>query len=393
METNKSANIGSEHEFELLWDLPGFPLTEKFGTFQGTDKYSFDQSLVMNRSTGHVQLLNQLSPAELYTEVNYNFRTSETGSSIRHLNDFCSFFESCIDENKTFRVMVDIGGNDRATVKKLQSRAETCAVVDPICKPIDNQIIDEVRVIGRLIEDVNLETELDKPDLVICRHTIEHVANPWTFLAQLFDQCDDDCTFLFEMPCFESLLGAMRLDAIFHQHVHYFDILSFRVLLDEIGGEYVTHGINHQGPCGGALYVCFKKKKTKVDHTNSINFSQKTDYILNKISCYTTFMRAQRNTLEDFGHKTYGYGAGLMLATLNYHLKYDLSKLPCILDDDPIKHNTGYQNINVAIKNTDQVALEPNNNYLITSLENIRPIYKKIIELQPKRVLIPAMVT
>lgn len=389
----KSATLANENEYEVLWDLPRFPLTEKFGTFESKEKYSFDQALVLNRATGHVQLSNQLSPADLYTEDNYNFRTSETGSSIRHQNNFCSFFESCIGKDKTFKMMVDIGGNDRATVKKLQHKAEECAVIDPICKSVDNEIIDGVRIVGRFIEDVDLSTELDRPDLIISRHTIEHVADPWKFITQLFNQCSEECMYVFEMPCFESLLGAMRLDAIFHQHVHYFDILSFKAMLNDVGGEYITHEINHQGPCGGALYVCFKKRKKSKISKENINVSQKIKFILNKISSYETFMQIQRNELEGASDPIYGYGAGLMFATLDYHLKFDISRLRCILDDDTAKHDTGYKNIDVSIRNTEQFGVTPNANYLITSLENIRPIYRKITELQPKRIIIPSLIS
>ena len=53
--------------FEVLWDLPSFPLTEKFGKFEGEKAFSFDQSLVINRNTGHVELANKLSPKFLIT--------------------------------------------------------------------------------------------------------------------------------------------------------------------------------------------------------------------------------------------------------------------------------------------------------------------------------------
>ena len=382
-------NKMNENTFDVLWDLPAFPLTEKFGNFSGIQSFSFDQSLVIDKSTGDVQLSNQIPPSELYSESNYNFRTSETGSSIAHLNKFLDFFNSCVDQDKKFKVMVDIGGNDLATVKKLKHKSEKCAVVDPICASIDNDIVENVKVIGRFIEDVNLETELDRPDLVICRHTIEHISNPCSFIEQLFNQCDEECLFIFEMPCFESLLSSMRLDAIFHQHVNYFDIKSFRSLLDRVGGE--SHAVNHQGPCGGSLYVCFKRRSTKLSEKIKIDVSEKTNFILKKISVYESFMKIQSDIITELNDCLYGYGAGLMTATLAYHLKLDMSKLACILDDDPAKHNTGYENLDVLIRNTNIISPEPNMNYLITSLENIRPIYKRIISLNPKRVIIPCL--
>ena len=85
----------------------------------------------------------------------------------------------------------------------------------------------------------------------------------------------------------------------------------------------------------------------------------------------------------------YGYGASLMLSTLGYHLKTDFSELDCILDDDPLRDGATYENIPVAVRHTALVKPPPNSSYLITSLENIRPIYNRILGLSPRRILIP----
>ena len=195
LQLNKS--ILQDSDYTVLWDLPKLPLTEKMGDFIGYDSFSYDQKLVIRNDTGHVQLLNHLSPQELYTASNYNFRTSETNSSMRHLETFCSFVGSSIGSNKKFRSLVDIGGNDLAAFKCLRAMSKNAAVIDPICSQDDGKIIDSIKVIGRFIEDVDLTIELDSPDLVFCRHTIEHISNPWMFIEQLFSQCDKDCTYIF----------------------------------------------------------------------------------------------------------------------------------------------------------------------------------------------------
>jgi len=388
LQLNKS--ILQDSDYTVLWDLPKLPLTEKMGDFIGYDSFSYDQKLVIRNDTGHVQLLNHLSPQELYTASNYNFRTSETNSSMRHLETFCSFVGSSIGSNKKFRSLVDIGGNDLAAVKCLRAMSKNAAVIDPICSQDDGKIIDSIKVIGRFIEDVDLTIELDSPDLVFCRHTIEHISNPWMFIEQLFSQCDKDCTYIFEMPNFSSLIEAGRFDAIFHQHVHYFDLYTFKSLLADVGGQFLGHYIDHQGSCGGSLFVCFKKSPTKVLRS-VVNIEDRVNFIKSAIKSYKKNMGLQREILNNLEGKIYGYGGGLMLATLNYHLKFDLSQLECILDDDPLKDEQSYMNLPIKIKHFDTIRPDINANYLITSLENVRPIYKKIINLQPRRVVIPCV--
>lgn len=51
--------------------------------------------------------------------------------------------------------------------------------------------------------------------------------------------------YVVEIPCFENLVESLRFDAVFHQHVHYLDLRSFRRLIWECGGEYLDHTFNH----------------------------------------------------------------------------------------------------------------------------------------------------
>ena len=59
------------------------------------------------------------------------------------------------------------------------------------------------------------------------------------------------------------------------------------------------------------------------------------------------------------------------------------------LDDDVARDGATYENIPVTVRHTAKVAPAPNSSYLITSLENIRPIYRRILELTPRRILVP----
>jgi len=78
-----------------------------------------------------------------------------------------------------------------------------------------------------------------------------------------------------------------------------------------------------------------------------------------------------------------------MLATLGYHLHTDFSSIECVLDDDASRDGATYENIPVTVRHTAKVAPAPDSSYLITSLENIRPIYRRILDLAPRRILIP----
>lgn len=378
--------ICESSKLNTLWELPALPLTERFGKYDASAKLSFDQKLLMCQGCGHVQLGYQLSPEVLYTHTNYSFRTGESKSAIAGTAFFINFLNQ-IAPDRQFRSLLDVGGNDLYLARQLKGRAAERCVVDPICGPIDGQTVEGIKVFGRMIEKVNLSQDIARPDLVACRHTLEHVSAPAQVIRQLFEECSADCLYVFEIPCFENLVEGMRFDAIFHQHYHYYDIVAFRRLLSECGGEYLGHAYNHQGSCGGAMVIAFKKAKSV--QSESVDLAQRTEWVIGRLAAYQQQMAVASQMLKQMPKKVYGYGASLMLAMLSYHLNTDFNELECVLDDDQSKNGMTYENVPVVVKHPDTEKPPQNSCYIITSLENARPIYRRIQDFKPRRILMP----
>ena len=387
MQEITECGISGAKDFHSLWKLPGLPLTERFGPYDPNHKLAFDQELLISLPTGHVQLRNQVDPKILYNSSEYSFRTGGSDKSRRDVNFFHAYLQQ-FTAGRSFKSAVDVGGNDLFVIRGLSGLAQHCAVVDPICASVDGQTIDGIKVFGRFVEEVDFSNDMPPPDLVVCRHTLEHITNPRQVIEQWFRQCAEDCLYVVEIPCFENLVESLRFDAVFHQHVHYFDLSSFKRLIWECGGEYLGHTFNHQGSCGGALLIAFRQAKTK-QIKPEIELASRIAGFERRIALYKTQMAMMKESLDALPGPVYGYGASLMLATLGYHLQTDFSKLECVLDDDAARDGATYENIPVTVRHTAKVAPVPNSSYLITSLENIRPIYRRILELTPRRILVP----
>jgi cyclopropane-fatty-acyl-phospholipid synthase len=388
MHTIDHCGISDSREFHSLWKLPRLPLTERFGPFRPDhDDLAFDQELVISLPTGHVQLRRQLDPRVLYTSTDYSFRTSVSKTARQGTAFFIDFLKRAA-AGRDFSSLVDVGGNDFFLARELAGYTGHRAVIDPICAAQDGQTVDGIQVIGRFIEQVDLSRDLPRPDLVVCRHTLEHIAQPRAVINQWFKQCDPDCLYLAEIPCFENLVEAQRFDAVFHQHFHYYDLASFKHLIWRCGGEYLGHAVNHQGSCGGALLVAFRRAKT-VQPKPLLDLPARIAWLEKRIARYREQMAIMGELLGALPKPVYGYGASLMLSTLGYHLKTDFSALECVLDDDATRDDTTYENVPVTVRHTAKIAPAPNSSYLITSLENVRPIYRRILELTPRRILVP----
>jgi cyclopropane-fatty-acyl-phospholipid synthase len=382
--------ISGVTEFHTLWDLPALPLTERFGPYDATKPLSYDQSLVISLPTGHVQLRHRIDPGILYTDSEYSFRTATSGKSRRGVKVFMDFFRRIAGE-KHFDSLVDIGGNDLYVAREFQGLATHRAVVDPICSDQDGQVVDNIKVLGRFIEQVDLARDIPRPDIVVCRHTLEHVAEPRGFVQQCLREGREDCLYLFEVPAFDCLCESLRFDAIFHQHYHYFDLPALRWLVEECGGEYLGHHFNHQGSCGGALLLAFRKA-AKPRRPAPLDVQARIAYIEERIRRYRSMMNLLGEELAALPRPIYGFGASLMLATLGYHLRTDFSMLECILDDDPAKEGTTYENVPVKVRHTAALMPPPDASYLVSSLENLHPILARLQSLSPRKVLVPVLI-
>ena len=377
--------IFKDNDFETVWDLKNLPLTELIGSYNKNIN-GYDQKLLVSLDDGHVQLGNKIPADELYTKNEYAYRTLSSFKSNNGIKVFLDFCDELI-KDKNFDNVVDIGGNDLSLMKNFLSRSNESYVIDPICEEDDGRSIEDINVIGKMVEDVDL-TSIN-PDLILCRHTLEHIENPLPFFEQLLDQCDDKCTFIFEIPCFDSLMEGMRFDAVFHQHLHYFTLEDLKWLLWKVGAELVSHKYNFQGSCGGALLFAFKKANKMTKKIEKPIAEYKIRSIKSKIKLYEAQMMVLQEQIKDLPKPIFGYGAGLMLSTLGHHLKTDFKMLECILDDDPDKHGMTYKNVPVEVKFSQNIDIPKNSSFIITSLENIRPIYQRILELHPRRILLP----
>jgi hypothetical protein len=81
-----------------------------------------------------------------------------------------------------------------------------------------------------------------KPDILICRHVIEHMENPREFVTDLaYWALQAKClpVFLAEVPCIERALKQGRTSDFLYEHVSNFTVRSFLALFETCG--WITH--------------------------------------------------------------------------------------------------------------------------------------------------------
>ncbi len=381
---NKKCLINNTKDLVSLIKLPNYPLTEQFGKFN--KKFpNFNQELLISKSSGHVQLKYILDQNFLYSPKNYIYKTSPSHKKNNALNFFKDFIKK--NHRGKLRSVLDIGGNDSSIINSVSNKNTKKYVIDPMGNKKKG---DKIIIIRKFLEHVNLSKDIMSPDLVICRHTLEHIPKPLMFIKKLLEECNDNCKFIFEVPSLERMIELQRFDTIMHQHISYFSVETLKMLVEKCGAKMKSYEIFKDGSCGGSIIFCFQKiikvekRKIKIK-----NFKNQYKSIKQSIDNFKINMNLLKRLIERSDDKLIGYGAGLMLATFFYFLKINQNKIKYIIDDDNSKHGWEYKNLKIKIIGSKKTKIKPGDNYLVTSLENKKVLISKILSLKPNQIFFP----
>ena len=374
-------------------ELPEFPLTGIYLDAPDDGQFRLvDQGLNLCGDCGHGQLSQVIDPDYLYIDT-YTHRSSLSPISTSG-NDFFAAFLAEITGGRTFERIVEVGCNDLYLLKKIAPQGKSLFGIDPIWRGQEGSSDDNITVLGKFVEDVDFNTEIGgAPDLIVSAHTFEHVDEPRHVLANLMDTAADGALFLIEVPCFDRLLANLRFDQVFHQHIHYFSIASFVRLIEVVGGVYLSHRINYDY-WGGTLLIAFSKPDGGAGTSDPpIAPAPQETLVRARLEMFKDQMGALMRVIETLkGHRIYGYGGAQMLPTIAYHMDNSLAFLTCVLDDNPDRQNKTYPHPRVWIRKPAHEMNLRESSILITALDSIRPIMKRLLDIRPRHILVPLQV-
>lgn len=87
-----------------------------------------------------------------------------------------------------------------------------------------------------------------KPDTLVCRHVLEHLQDPRSFVAEIFYYANKTGimpTFVAEVPCITKAIKTHRITDFLYEHVSNFTQRSLRVMFESVGwttyDEFLTY--------------------------------------------------------------------------------------------------------------------------------------------------------
>jgi hypothetical protein len=384
---SKSCNVCGSSSLETIFEAPSLPLTGLY--ILDGDKYEppcYDQSLLFCLNCGHGQLGYVIDAKMLYDD-SYTHRTS-TSQIAKAGNDFFYNTLKPLLRGRNIKSVLEVGCNDLYLLKKIQQLDfDSILGIDPVWRDKDHDLSPSVQVMGLFVEELELGKNIQiRPNLIISAHTFEHVHDFYKQMDLLVSLASEEALFVIEVPCFESMIKTRRFDQVFHQHIQYTSIASMHRLIDRLGCSYLGHAINY-AYWGGTLLFWFEKKsksKSGCPEYSVIDFS----FIKNSYQDFSISLINLDNQLRNLDEEIFGFGAAQMLPILAYHMKSRLEMMSAILDDNIERTNTRLPSIYPIIK-TPKIEEVRGSSVVITALDSSRPIMKRLIELNPRRIISP----
>jgi hypothetical protein len=167
--------------------------------------------------------------------------------------------------------------------------------------------------------------------LFLAAHCFEHFDDIAAQLVRLLDAAADNALFVIEVPSFDSLLRLCRFDQMYHQHIHYFSLASFRRLRRRLGGAYLAHRYNYA--CGGGSLLITFRKSAKAHSPCAPGPT--SALVTARLKLFRLQLDRAAAFLDEEKGPVFGFGAAQILPILAFPIRTDFKGLEGVLDDDP----------------------------------------------------------
>jgi hypothetical protein len=357
---------GSPHLEEVI-DLGKQPLANSLKTSPEEKEKIYPLSASFCSDTGLLQLDQTVDRTILFSEYYW-----VTGTS-RGAQDWAGRFVRQAVEAASLNVndlIIEIASNDGTFLRRFfDSGYRNILGIEPAKNIAAVANESGIRTIPQfwgkqLAKDIIREHNHAK--LIIARNVIAHVSDLLGAVEGIADALSIDGVGAIEFHYAGEILRGLQYDSIYHEHLCYFSVQSFRELLNKFG-LHPFHVV-HSPISGGALVVLFSKKYREESAALAIQRNEEEKSGVNKISAWKAFSkqiaehRSQTIDLLDRfqGRQIVGFGSSARSQTYLNYCQINSSDIAAIIDNNRMKQGYYTAGGSIPIVSVEQgLALEP----------------------------------
>lgn len=282
----------------------------------------------------HSQLSITVDPAIMFRHYLYVSGTTKT------FNTHCEEFAKHITKlhGGTNLKVNDIACNDGTLLEKF--RNEGCSVfgVDPAANLRQYSEEKNIDVIVDFWSEDLSKTITEKYDIITGTNVFAHVDNIYGFLRGCKNILNTNGIVTLEFPYGQDFIKKFEFDTVYHEHLSYFTVRSFKALTDRLGFKIVD--VTRTPIHGGSIRMSISLDREEINIDSYINAERENGiYDLDTYLEYQNVVDDTKRSFESYcrGKKVIGYAASAKGNTaLNY---FNATDVEYIVDDNPLKHN------------------------------------------------------
>ena len=334
-----------------------------------------DLTLMLEEKSGAVRLKHATDPNKLYGQYWYR-----SGINTTMTNELHSIVTSCIDCCKINDgdLWLDIACNDGTLLKFVPDKMKTVGI-----DPVDDSYYNESSQIADLIiqdyfnADVYKRSKLGnkKAKIVTAIAMFYDLDNPIKFLKDVYNILDDEGLFLLQMSYTPLMLKQLAFDNICHEHVYYYNLISIKNLLSQVGFTIVDCILNDIN--GGSFRVYIRKDTASKHNFRTAPYRDVANYridsilsmeLLNKLDTVEPYMEFWKRINElktktvnfikravSEGKTVWGYGASTKGNTLLQWFGLDHTLIDGIAERSPFKFGLKTVGTNIPIYSEEEM--------------------------------------
>lgn len=339
MKQFKKVNIcrccGGDNLYRYL-KLGRQPLANSYHKGETLEKFPLEVNLCCD--CFHSQLSIAVNPELMFK--NYLYVSGTTNTFRKHCQSLAKEIMEMVDGSPR---VLDIACNDGTLLSIFEGLGAKPFGIDPAENLIDIREGSFPVEVGYWPQDADKGSLQGTFDVITGTNVFAHVDDAKGFLETCAAKLNEDGLIVLEFPYADEMIKNFEFDTIYHEHLSYFTVRSFRTLVERCGLEisYARRTPIH----GGSIRFFLRKKHWGLEyiHIRDLINEEKRNKLYHKQS-YINFASQVAQTaallkhmvsdLKEIGKTVVGYGAS---AKGNTMLNYTGINLDYIVDDNPLK--------------------------------------------------------
>lgn len=296
------------------------------------------------------------------------------------LNNFSSLvyeahLKKGLDESS---LVVDIGSNDGSLLALFKAYGAKVVGIDParnISKVAElNGIPTEVDLFSCLSAK-KIKKKYGSCDVITATNVVAHIDDLYGMFQGVDLLLKKDGIFIAEFPYLSDLIDKLEFDTIYHEHLSYFSLGSWKYLVEKCGFEICD--LRRLQIHGGSLRLTHRRKSSKrnpakktldyllnIEKQRGLNDKKTYDLFTLKVNNLKEELTVLIDSLKKEGKKIVGYGAAAKGNVLTNYFDIGKDKLDYIVDSTPYKQGLFTPGKNIPVYSENKL-LEDMPDYLL----------------------------